>query len=275
MRSVASNKILTDIINISLQAGQEILNFYKRKHEKSKKEEFPVTKADLLADSLIKKGLGKYLDMEIGLLSEETVDDKQYLNHDRVFIVDPIDGTKDFVHKTDDFSMMIAYVEKREPVIGVVFKPVGQVLYYANKDQGAFVETGGQTKKIAVSREDDYTKMRLLVSRYHLREPEIKLKKALNLAGNIEMGSAGLKLCAIADGRAHIYINTSDKTGEWDAAAGSVILREAGGLITDLDGNALDFLKEKPYNNRGFVASNGICHQEILNKLNEILSKKN
>ncbi|MBD3311264.1 MAG: 3'(2'),5'-bisphosphate nucleotidase CysQ [Candidatus Magasanikbacteria bacterium] len=267
MKDALYDEILTDLKQITSQAGAKILEFYAEDYTDSEKKEFPVTKADLASDSIISQGLEKYLENGFGILSEETSADKDYLNHDKVFIVDPIDGTKDFVHKTGDFSIMIAYVENGEPVVGVVFKPLGGVLYYAQKNEGAFVEVGGNSEKIEVSPQEDFTEMRLLVSRYHLRDPEIKLKEELYLADNLAMGSAGLKLCSIAAGKAHIYVNTSDKTGEWDTAAGSIILQEAGGIITDLDAKPLDFLKEKPYNTRGFVASNGTQHEQILNKL--------
>lgn len=254
---------------IARQAGAEVMKFYDLEYDENmQKEEFPVTKADIASHNKIMAELKLHFP-DIKVLSEEAKENQDYLGEDKFFIVDPLDGTKDFLHKTGDFSIMIALAEKNKPVIGIVYLPVKDVLYFASKGNGAFKEVGGQVKKIKVSGEADFSKMKLLVSRFHVREQEIKLKDVLGLADFEKRGSVA-KMCAVAEGSAHLYVSTATTTGEWDTAAASVVLVEAGGKVTDMDGGDLTFGKKEPYNNKGFVASNGVDHERILQGLGKV-----
>jgi len=262
-------EILDDLKEISKQAGQEVLKFYNQEFSQAQQEEFPVTEVDLASYKIISKGLEKYSD--IGVLAEETKEDKSYLNYDKIFIVDSLDGTKDFVEKSGDFAIMIALIENNYPVLGVVYKPMENMLYYAIRNQGAFVEKNGEAEQIKVSTEDNISQLKSIISNFHLEEKEVALRQELGMSEPIKSGSAGLKMGLIAEGKAHLYFKTTNRTGEWDTAPGVIIVEEAGGKVTDIHGDKLQFKKEGPYNDRGFIISNGSRHDEIVAGLAKIL----
>ncbi len=251
-------------------AGALILNYYEQPFLKAKKKEFPITEVDLAADKMLKEKLHNILDIPI--LSEEENLNDDHIDSDRAFIIDPLDGTKDFVHKMGDFAIMVALVELGRPTMGFVYKPVDDILYWAAKGQGAFQEKNNKVIKLQVSKESNFKKMKLLTSRYHLKQAEITLKEKLNLDDSEKMGSAGLKMCGVASGRGHIYLNSSDKTGEWDSAPGIIIVEEAGGIATDIYGEQLEFLKKNPRNEKGFIISNGTQHATIVSELQKVLA---
>lgn len=263
-------KILPELIEIVKSAGKKTLEYYKEDFEGEKKEEFPVTKADLASNTILIERLKRF--EGFGLISEEIkTEDVSRLNEKRLFIVDPLDGTKDFVHKTDDYAIMLGLAEDGYPVLGIVYRPLDDTLYSAISGKGAFVERGGNKERISVSKVEDFSDMKLLTSRFHLREPEIRLKDALSIGEFEKRGSGGLKMCAVAEGSAEVYVSTTDKTGEWDTAASVVIVEEAGGIVTDMDGNKLKYNKERPFNLRGFVVSNGVKHGVVISSLKEIM----
>lgn len=256
--------LLNDLKLIVKKAGENVLGYYDKEYPEQEKEKFPVTKVDFASNKILLEGLSKYED--VGILSEETKDDKSYLNYERIFIIDSLDGTKDFVHKTGDFSIMVALVENNYPVIGVVYKPIDGNLYYAIKSKGAFSESNGEKKELQVSNEEDFSRMKLVTSRFHLKPYEIELKDRLKIGTYKKIGSAGLKMAKIAEGAAQIYLNTASQTGEWDTAVGTIIVEEAGGRVTDVNGERLQFKKEKPYNLNGFVVSSGMKHDKIISE---------
>lgn len=261
-------KILEDLKVTIIKAGDEILKYYDHDFENEKKSDSPVTVADLASEKIILESFNKY--EGFGVLSEEKKEDKSHIGKEWVFVVDPMDGTKDFVHKTDDFSILIALLHNDAPILGLIHKPITKKLHYAIKGQGAFVESEGEIKKIEVSKEIDFSKMYILMSQYHRGELENRLAEKLGLKYK-HTGSAGLKLAALAEGVAEIYINSSSGTAEWDTAAGQIILEEAGGKITDKFGNDLEYNKENPYNLNGFIATNNTNHDLLIETIKEFL----
>ena len=257
---------IQEIKNIAYLAGQEILKHYNNDLQIAyKKDNSPLTEADLASDRIIKEGLKKY---GFPILSEEATDDfKKRKNSDYVWIVDPLDGTSDFIQKTDEFAVMIGLANKEGgAVLGVVYAPALGELYFAEKGKGSFCEENGKIKKNTVSGKENFSEMAILLSRNHLLETEIKISKKLDLMKK-HSGSAGLKICRIAEGKAEIYINSSNKSSEWDTCAGNIILQEAGGRITDVNGEELDYNRSNPRHCEGYVVSNGKCHQSIINEL--------
>jgi len=261
--------IISDIRDAARAAGKEILAQYHNAFPDAQKKEFPVTVADTAAQTIITRLL-KAHHPDIPILSEEKKDDRSYRTTPHCFIVDPLDGTKDFVGKTGEFSVMIAYVENGSVMASAVYQPIGDVLYWALRGKGAYKESEEKTRALQVSDESDVSSMKLVTSRFHLKEYEMKVKEFLHIENETKMGSAGLKMAAIAEGSAHIYINASPETGEWDTAAGSLIVEEAGGMVTDRNGAPLQFGKEDPHNTNGFVVSNGVRHDEIVKALQMI-----
>ncbi|MBD3330882.1 3'(2'),5'-bisphosphate nucleotidase CysQ, partial [Candidatus Peregrinibacteria bacterium] len=213
-----------------VRAGKRLLDFYKTDLSiEYKDDESPVTKADLASEAIILDELGEF---DYPILSEESRGDLSRLEADLVWIVDPLDGTKDFIHHTGDFSVMIGLACKGESVLGLVYKPLEDKLYFAEKGKGAYCRDGeGRESRIKVSEVKKVEEIRLLVSRFHLLEVEKALVRDLGIHKTVESGSAGLKICKVAEGSAELYLNTSDKTAEWDICAADVILNEAGGRI--------------------------------------------
>ncbi|OIP80609.1 hypothetical protein COW94_01745 [Candidatus Peregrinibacteria bacterium CG22_combo_CG10-13_8_21_14_all_44_10] len=263
------SELLDPLKRLVKAAGDQILSLYKDDFAGAQMEQFPVTQADLASESVLIDGLKQYPDCQI--LSEEQAEHSINRDSKYVFVIDPIDGTKDFVHKTGDFSVMLALLENSLPVIGIVYKPVSGDLYYAVKGQGAFLENLSDQYRLKVQPTSSLQDVVLLISRFHIADAELYLNKTLHFHSTLEMGSAGLKMCAVANGAAHLYINTSSHTGEWDSAPGMLIVQEAGGVVTDIDGNPLVFNKERPYNTNGFIVSDGSHHQDIVKHINEYL----
>lgn len=254
------------------KAGKAAMEYYGDKLDPDthyKADDSPVTKADLSAQEVLEDELEQF---GYGILSEERADGKSRLKEEKVWIIDPLDGTKDFLQQTGDFSIMVALAVEGEVKLGAVFAPAEEKLYFAQKNEGAFMQISDKDSvPISVSVENKPQNMKMLVSRNHLMKPEQKTAEKLGVGQMISCGSAGLKICKIAEGKAHIYINSSDKTDEWDVAAGDIILSEAGGRLTDTEGEKFKYNKENTNNQEGYLASSGVMHQKILESLREQL----
>jgi 3''-Phosphoadenosine 5''-phosphosulfate (PAPS) 3''-phosphatase len=220
-----------------------------------KSDDSPVTAADKGADFMIRKELHERFPA-YALLTEESQDDLSRLNNDYVFIVDPVDGTKEFVARNGEFTTNIALSYRHEIVAGVINVPMKDVMYYAVKGQGAYkVEKGKKPVRIHVSDKIDH--LTALRSRSFFNENEkALLEKHADIITDIETMGAALKFCAIAEGRAEISYRESPGTKEWDIAAGTIILKEAGGLILKHDGSEYTFNRTDVYNRQGYVLMN-------------------
>lgn len=258
---------IEEIKKIAIEAGKETLRFYADGNAISQKEnDTPLTQADLASERIIKARLEKF---KIPILSEEAKDDKSRLESEFVWIVDPLDGTSDFIQKTGEFAVMIGLVQNNLPILGVIYAPISNEMFSAEKGQGAFLEKNNEKIKLRVSEADSFSEMTILLSRNHLMPLEEKLVETLKLKKK-NMGSAGLKICEIASGKAEIYINSSDKSSEWDTCAGTIILEEAGGKITDLKGKDIGFNGENPRHLEGYLVSNKLRHVDIADKIKKL-----
>ena len=243
------------------------------------KKDGPVTEADLAANKYI---LGKLKDElgteEFGYLSEETFDVKKAepIAKDWVWIIDPLDGTRDFIDKTGEYGMHIALAYKGRPVIGLVAIPEAGKVYFASKDNGTFVETkDGTISPMKVSDRDRLENLYLIVSRSHRDDRFKQLIERLPFAGEKYMGGVGGKISTLLEGGSDVYLSLSGKSAakDWDFAAPEIILTEAGGKFTYVNG-------EPVYYNQGdvkrwgcIVASNGKCHEAICEKATAILDE--
>lgn len=252
------NKILEDVITVIRQAGNTVMSFYNKDYRvQDKGNDSPITEADLASEKIILEGLKKY---DYGILSEETTDDKSRLEKDRVWIIDPLDGTKDFINKTGDFSIMIGLAEKGRPILGAVYTAANDILYYATKNQGAKVLKGNQVGQLRVN--DKKKNTRMVSSRFHRSDIEMKVAKKFD-SEIITRGSIGVKVCQIACGEAEYNINPSHHPQEYDICAADIILSEAGGKLTDMKGVKYTYNQSDPHI-RGYVASNGVLHEKII-----------
>lgn len=232
-----AEKMLNKLKEIARDAGSVILSMYDRHDYKTaeKKDDSPVTTADLVASELIEDRL-KLSFPDIPVISEES--EHQDYNERRqwkaYFIIDPIDGTQEFIAGSGDFAVNIAYVEDNEPVIGVIFWPVGETLYYAQKGFGAFKQNGAESQSISVRKFNDpqTDPITIAISRQQAREPVFNRLQTKREIQPLPTGSCSLKACFIAEGKADCFLRLGP-TGEWDTAASQVIVEEAGGRIVN------------------------------------------
>jgi 3'(2'), 5'-bisphosphate nucleotidase len=219
----------------------------------------PVTAADRRASELIVAGLAASFPDD-PIISEELVPEPGALGAPRFWLVDPIDGTKDFIRGEDGYSVMIGLVCDGRPTVGVVYQPVLDRLFYATPG-AALMAYQGQTTPLAVSPVAAAADIRLVASKSH-RSPDIdRVKQQLGIANELNFGSVGVKLCVIAAGMRDLYVNPATRTKAWDTCAPEAILVAAGGRLSDLFGTPIDYTQELAHH-RGLVASNGRVHDE-------------
>jgi 3'(2'), 5'-bisphosphate nucleotidase len=231
----------------------------------------PVTAADRAADALISVGLCKAFPDD-GLLTEESDDDLSRLDKERVWIVDPLDGTTEFIRETGEFAVQIALTMSGQPVLGVVYQPAKGRLFHAVQGRGAYEIFRGQTSRLHVSTEPDPAKMCLVASRAHY-SPLVELaRQALGIKSVNRMGSVGLKVGLVARAACDLYLATT-VSKEWDICAPHTLLLEAGGLLTNLCGQSLVYNKADVTECTGLIASNGLAHAEIVDALVPLLAQ--
>ena len=244
------------------------------------KKDGPVTAADLAANRYILDNLQAQLsDEDFGYLSEETFDVKKAepVAKDWVWIIDPLDGTRDFIDRTGEFGLHIALAHHGRPVIGIVAMPELGKLYYAVKGQGTFVQTKADKKitPIRVSKREKLEDLYLIVSRTHRDERFQKLIDYLPLKGKKYMGSVGGKISTILEQESDLYISLSGKSAakDWDFAAPELILTEAGGQFSYADGRPV-FYNQGDVKKWGCImATNGNSHDLLCEKATAILKE--
>jgi 3'(2'), 5'-bisphosphate nucleotidase len=253
-------------VRLAREAGRVILSFYQTGlpvDEKDRGE--PVTEADRAADEVISAGLRASFPDD-GLLTEESDDDLSRLEKERVWIVDPLDGTTEFITETGDFAVQIALAIGGQPVLGVVYQPVKDRLFTALQGQGAYEMDGGQMVRLHVSDQRDLAQMCLVASRSHYSKFIEEARKLLGIREVNRVGSVGLKVGLVARGACDLYLATT-LAKEWDLCAPHALLREAGGMLTNLCGEAIIYNKPDVAECRGLIGSNGQVHDQITGQL--------
>ena len=248
-------------LNAAIEAGVKaikgILEIYNSNFDvEIKDDNSPVTLADKNADKVIREVLHAKFP-EYAFLTEETDDDLSRLNNDYVWIVDPVDGTKDFVARDGGFTTNIALAYKHEAVVGVVVVPLTGEIYYAAKGMGAFYRKDGVTKRIHVN--DKLDNLTCYKSVFHSKQNEEDLiKKYSDKITKVEKWGSALKPCRIAQGLGEITYRLSDGTKEWDTAASQVIVEQAGGIFLDLNKKRMMYNREDVHNREGYIICNRI-----------------
>jgi 3'(2'), 5'-bisphosphate nucleotidase len=252
---------------VAREAGAVVLRWYgEGVHVEWKGKGDPVTEADKEANALIVEAIRREYPAD-AVLAEESADDRSRLGRPRLWLVDPLDGTREFVERIGEFVIMVALAEAGRPVAGAIFHPTSHTLLRARQDAGAWVEDGAGLRRAHVSGRTDFADFRMLVSRSH-RSPKVDAARAaLGLTAEKACGSVGLKMAHLAEGRADLYVHFGGGTKEWDLAAPEILIREAGGRITDLAGLPIPYNREDVRTPPAFVASNGTRHDEILARL--------
>ncbi|MFB5639353.1 MAG: 3'(2'),5'-bisphosphate nucleotidase CysQ [Nitrosopumilus sp.] len=254
-------------IKAAIEAGNAILEIYQSDYETStKNDDSPITDADLKSNEVIKKILSQ---TEHDILSEEDKDDLTRLSQEMIWIIDPLDGTSDFIDKTGEFTVMIALIKNKKPILGVIGWPTEKTLFVAQKGSGAFRFSNDKWSKISVTKVSELPKCRTVGSRHHLSDKEKSFIKKLGIEDFTSIGSS-LKVGKISSGEAEAYITTTNKMKEWDSAASYCIISEAGGKMTDMSGNDLTYNNEDVYHQNGILVTNGLIHNKIVEEFKKL-----
>lgn len=240
-------ELVLDVNNIAQGAGNVIKKYFNSNFEVNyKQDKSPVTTADLAAHNYIAESLQK-LTPELPLLSEESrqLEFAQRGDWNTYWLVDPLDGTREFIKNKPDFTVNIALIHMNVPVLGVIYLPIGDQLYFATEGSGSFKQHDNQAPAaISVSQLSD--SLRICGSSAH---PGKSMQKFLHDIGEHELISRGssIKSCLVAEGRADIYPRFGP-TWEWDTAAAQCIVEQAGGKLVDFDLNTLQYNKDSLLN---------------------------
>ncbi|RJX72421.1 3'(2'),5'-bisphosphate nucleotidase [Vibrio sinensis] len=265
--------LLPAVIEIARSAGQLILDIYENKQYEAytKEDQTPVTSADIAAHKLIMKALSE-LTPDIPVLSEEAADIslEQRTQWDRYWLVDPLDGTQEFIARSGDFATIIALIENNKPIMGVVYGPVSGVTYYAYQGKGAW-KIPDMSESVRIQSHKHVGPQQAIAIAISRRQDINRITSRMSSAWNydlVPLGSAALKACLVAEGAVDCYLRLGP-TGEWDTAATQCIVEEAGGRILNTQLEPLSYNERETLENPNFI----VLGDESL-PWNEILQDK-
>ncbi len=247
-------RLVDDVAEAARAAGGAILEIARRGFDvESKRDSSPVTAADHAAELIILAALAQAAPGVPVIAEEEVAAGRIPAHDDLYFLVDPLDGTKEFVRGSDDYTVNIGLIENGAPKLGVVFAPATGRLHGGCVGTGSWVEVGSGRMQIRTRPRGE--RLTAVASKSHLNQATVDyLQEAVGTCGYVALGSS-LKFCLVAEGEADIYARGSP-TSEWDTAAGHAVLLAAGGLVDGPDGTALRYGK-RAFLNRAFVATSG------------------
>tara|TARA_B100001250_G_scaffold360997_1_gene338832 strand:+ start:1025 stop:1837 length:813 start_codon:yes stop_codon:yes gene_type:complete len=261
--------LIKEVIEISEHAGKSILEIYNNSNLdfQLKEDQSPLTEADISSHKIIVKRLRK-LTPKLPILSEE----ESYIpfsvrsKWDQYWLIDPLDGTKEFIKKNGEFTVNIALMKNNAPVFGVINIPVKKQTYWGSEDLGSYLQKDNHKPERINVDDKNNEKIRILTSRSHGGNEDLILTKIKNY--EVIMAGSSLKFCLIASGEADAYIRMGP-TSEWDIAAGEAIIKCAGGIMIDLQHKNIAYNKGESLINPPFlVASNQSVANKILNIIN-------
>ncbi|MCF1427454.1 MAG: 3'(2'),5'-bisphosphate nucleotidase CysQ [Shewanella sp.] len=252
-----AENLIETVIAIATEAGSKIREIYLGGEfdREIKADNTPVTSADLASHAIILSGLSA-LTPDIPVLSEEAADIAlcERSKWQRYWLVDPLDGTGEFIAGSGDFSVIIALVEHNRPIMGVVYVPMTGVCYYAIAGLGAYKRSDQGEVRITSHPiwDSEHPTLRLAVSRRQDPQSVLKLFHDPRHCELVVMGGAALKSCLVAEGRADCYVRVGP-TGEWDTGAAQIIVEEAGGQLMDITLNPLSYNERETMENPNFI----------------------
>ena len=245
-------ELIEPVVALATEAGQAILEVYATDFDvQEKSDDSPLTQADLASHECIVAGL-EQLTPNLPIISEEEglPSFEERGQWQRYWLIDPLDGTKEFVNRNGEFTVNIALIDSHRPVLGVVYVPVQDKTYLGCEDHGAELREGGSVAPIRVASASN-APVRIVGSRSHRGSSLDAFLKRLGETDMLPMGSS-LKFCVIAEGRADIYPRLGP-TSEWDTAAAQAVVEQAGGKVLELDGKPLSYNAKEDILNPWFV----------------------
>jgi 3'(2'), 5'-bisphosphate nucleotidase len=258
--------------NLARKAGEVIMKIYQEEFMVTYKGvNDPVTQADQQANAIIVEGLHTNFP-EDSIVAEESPLPSTSLTTGRVWYVDPLDGTKEFISRNGEFSIMIGLTIDARTKLGVVYWPPRDHLYAGITDEAAWVEHHGIRQSLNATQSKRPPNISLVCSRSHRTPILSTIQQTLHVQDAQQMGSVGLKIAHIAQGGADVYIEPSPFTKAWDACAPEAILRGAGGCFTDIHGKPIQYGLNNFRNLHGLVGSTHDCHQRVIQALTGLCS---
>jgi 3'(2'), 5'-bisphosphate nucleotidase len=240
------------LCDIALAAGREVMDVYGTDFSSVQKDDdSPLTQADLRSDQVIREGLERSF-AGVFILSEESSPQAKG-NHERFFLVDPLDGTKEFLKRNDEFTVNIALVDKGVPVAGVVYAPALGELYFGAQGQGAWKRKDGATQPLRTQAPGAGGALRVIGSRSHGGEELARWLQQLTVPHTFVAAGSSLKFCRLAEGAADVYPRLGP-TSQWDTAAAQAVLECAGGAVLEAGGSDLRYGLQRPILNPYFIA---------------------
>jgi 3'(2'), 5'-bisphosphate nucleotidase len=251
-------------------AGHILMEIYARDFAVAYKgKNDPVTEADQLANAYIVAELSKRFPDD-GIVAEESVDLGHALSKRRCWFVDPLDGTKEFIAKNGEFSVMIGLAIDGKSALGVVYQPGLDKLYSGVIGGVAELSQSGASRTLSVSDQADPARLKLVVSRSHRPASIEQIMQRLGAREEMPSGSVGVKVGLIAERQADLYVHISDKSSLWDACAPQAILVAAGGRFVHVDGSDIQYASDDMKNRRGILACNEATYARVLEVVRDV-----
>ncbi|WP_215398670.1 3'(2'),5'-bisphosphate nucleotidase CysQ [Rheinheimera oceanensis] len=249
------SRLLDPVKSAAREAGAELWQLYQSGdfQQQQKADLSPVTSADLAANRIIINRLSE-LTPDIPIISEEShlIPLAQRQHWPRYWLIDPMDGTQEFVARSGDFAVSIALVEHGWPALGVIYWPKEDIMYYASRGNGAFKQRRNLINRMRVNQHQAGQTLKIAVSRRQPLQPIVDLLQSQHDVEYIALGSCSLKSCLVAEGKADCYMRLGP-TGEWDTGAVHVIVEEAGGKILDSEFTPLSYNQRDTLANPDFM----------------------
>ena len=258
-------------VDAARAAGRAVLAHYGNTQADIKAGGSPVTAADHAASDVILKTIAQNFPDD-AVLCEETADSPARLSARRLWIVDPLDGTKEFLAQNGEFSVMIGLVVDDRPVVGVVYMPAVDRLYWAAEGAGAWLQEAGTSRQLRAQTVGEG--LRLVTSRSHADATVEAMCAALPITERRPSGSVGIKCALIAEGACDLYAHPVPYMSEWDTCAPEVVLREAGGSVTDCLGNPLKYNKPDTHQPQGILACSPGVRELVLPIVSAVLRER-
>jgi 3'(2'), 5'-bisphosphate nucleotidase len=256
---------------LAVRAGDILLEHYSdRRVIGWKAPHDPMTSADKAASDFLTEELSQAFPHD-SIVCEEQSDDLARLASSRVWFIDPMDGTREFIDHLDEFAVMIGLAIEGTPHLGIIYQPTTRKLYFAARGAGTFLEYHGHTKQLRVSAESSLPRMTVALSRSHHIPVIDRIRDRLGITDVVVCGSFGLKAGLICESRADLCIYPGNNTHQWDTCAPEAIIAEAGGVVTDVNGRPIHYNQRGLRNEAGLIATNGKAHEHIVRITHDVV----